>query len=129
MTIRGTSNHTGLTRSKSRLSVGIEIGPGDDEGGAFAYTLAGITTYREVDNSAGSSGMLFTKGSDHLPVTKPQADRQPVVAGVDLDDNGKPDTVLGIDQVSGKPVLTEDEDSYNVDVDGDGEADFEFPKE
>ena len=48
---------------------------------------------------------------------------------VDLDRDQKPDTHLGIDQSTGKPVMTEDEDSYNIDVDGDGVADHVFPKQ
>ncbi len=77
MSVKATSNQTNLTRTKTRLSVTNEVGPGDDEGGRDAPPTS-YTTYREVDNSTGSSGMVFTKGSDWLPEGTPQADRQPV---------------------------------------------------
>ena len=77
MSIRATSNQTVLTRTKSRLSVTWEVGPNDDEGGRGAPPT-GYTVYREADNSTGSAGMVFTKGSDWLVEGTPQADRQPV---------------------------------------------------
>ena len=78
MTVRGTSNQTGLTRVSHVVSVLDELGPGDDQGGNGFPRVAGEdTVYKESDNSTGSLGMVFTKGNKHLPWGTPQADRQP----------------------------------------------------
>ena len=76
MTVRSTSNFTTKLVSDFVQSQGLEIGGGDDEGGR-GFPVTTYTTYREVDNNAGSLGMVFTPGSKHLPEGTPQADRQP----------------------------------------------------
>ena len=49
-----------------------------------------------------------------------------VNSALDMDKDGKPDTVIFVD---GDITITEDEDSYNVDTDGDGEMDNQSMKE
>ena len=79
MTIRGTSNQTSLTRVPHVVSVLEELGPPDDEGGqGTAWLRSAWTTYVEADNDPDAGGMVFTKGSDHLPLGTPQADAIPI---------------------------------------------------
>ena len=72
MTIRSTRNATIKTMVESQRSEGIELGPGDDD-------IEGTVEYRKSDNDAvgTSSGMIFTKGNEHLALGAKQADRLP----------------------------------------------------
>jgi len=75
--MRGTSNQSLHSMISSLKDSGYEVGPGDDDGGQGSAG-AGSVEYREIDNDAGSGGMVFTPAGSHLPWATPQADRQPV---------------------------------------------------
>ena len=66
MTVRGTSNATILTISKSVQQHTLEHGPGNNEGGA-QKPWTGKGEYREADNPASGAGTYFTPSDHHLP--------------------------------------------------------------
>ncbi len=73
--IKGTSNATILTISKSTISQGIEAGPVSDvttpNAGGAGFGQAGFQEYKESDN--GFPGNIFVKSNLHLPLGTAQA--------------------------------------------------------
>jgi len=47
---------------------------------------------------------------------------------LDMDQDGKPDTMLAGTAGNGHPAVSIDEDSVNIDLDGDGISDIEIPR-
>lgn len=74
MSIRGSRNQSLKTTAKDavNLSWGREIGLGDDD-------IDGTVEYIQANNDAAgtSLGMIFSKGSDHIPSGTAQADKLP----------------------------------------------------
>ena len=66
MSIRGTSNQSISSMTKSTRQYGLELGPSAGNGGAGSKS-DGAVEYREADNPASGSGTYFTPGYEHLP--------------------------------------------------------------
>lgn len=74
MTIRGTSNESVNSMTRSIVGQGIElcVAQNSVDGGGAGFTQVGAGEYREIDNA--SPGYTFTPSGEHLPLGTPQVD-------------------------------------------------------
>ena len=66
MSIRGTSNQSISSMTKTTKQYGLELGPSAGNGGAGSEST-GAVEYREADNPASGAGTYFVPSDGHLP--------------------------------------------------------------
>ncbi len=76
MTIRGTSNQSISSMTRSVKNNGYELCGTPPAGGA-GESQAGAAEYREVDNSTAPLGILFVPSGEHLKDATPQVQQVP----------------------------------------------------
>ena len=66
MSIRGTSNQSISSMTRTIQQHGLELGPSSGNGGAGSAS-DGAVEYREADNPASGAGVYFIPSDHHLP--------------------------------------------------------------